>query len=230
MRLAAPALALVAAVSLAVPAGAQIIGQAGQDALENARSGTVVQWRNPDDGATGSFVPKPAFQDAGGQICREFQQTVTIGSQQQQAWGMACRQGRRFVEAAARRDVRQSAARPALRAGPGTGRRLCAAAAGHLRLPAGLLSARLLLPAALLFVVDLYRDRRWRAAPPSPALVGVSLPPAPRRSRHPACARRTRSPRGSTRRAVPGGCGRRACRRAFRPSDSRAGRARRPGA
>jgi len=93
MRLAVPALALAATVSLALPAAAQIIGQAGQDALENARSGTVVQWRNPDDGATGTFVPKPAFQDASGQICREFQQTVTIGSQQQQAWGMACRQG-----------------------------------------------------------------------------------------------------------------------------------------
>jgi len=73
MRLAVPALALAATVSLALPAAAQIIGQAGQDALENARSGTIVQWRNPDDGATGTFVPKPAFQHASGQICRECQ-------------------------------------------------------------------------------------------------------------------------------------------------------------
>lgn len=71
---------------------AQILNSAGQDALENARSGTVVQWRNPDDGAVGAFVPKPAFQSADGQICREFNQTVTIGGQQQQAWGTACRQ------------------------------------------------------------------------------------------------------------------------------------------
>ncbi len=92
MRLVVPALALAVTACLAGPAVAQIIGQAGQDALENARSGTVVQWRNPDDGASGTFVPKPAFQDAGGQICREFQQTVTIGGQQQQAWGTACRQ------------------------------------------------------------------------------------------------------------------------------------------
>ena len=73
-------------------ANAQILNSAGQDALENARSGTVVQWRNPDEGTSGAFVPKPAFQSADGQICREFSQTVMIGGQQQQAWGTACRQ------------------------------------------------------------------------------------------------------------------------------------------
>jgi len=83
---------LAAALALGSPAFAQSIGTAGQDALENARSGTVVQWRNPDDGTSGAFVPKPAFQDATGQICREFNQTVTIGGQSQQAWGTACRQ------------------------------------------------------------------------------------------------------------------------------------------
>jgi hypothetical protein len=91
MKLAKPLLAAVFALA-ASGAQAQGINAAGQDALENARSGTVVQWRNPDDGAVGTFVPKPAFQSADGQVCREFNQTVTIGGQQQQAWGTACRQ------------------------------------------------------------------------------------------------------------------------------------------
>jgi hypothetical protein len=90
-----PAVLLLAAGALlwlATPALAQDIGTAGQDALERARSGTVVQWRNPDDGIGGTFVPRPAFQDPSGRICREFTQTVMIGNRQQEAWGTACRQ------------------------------------------------------------------------------------------------------------------------------------------
>ncbi|MFN9974913.1 MAG: hypothetical protein ACK58T_33980, partial [Phycisphaerae bacterium] len=73
--------------TLPVPGSGQTIGAAGQEALEHARSGTVLTWRNPDDGTSGSFVPKPAFQDPSGRICREFEQTVTIGGQLQQVWG-----------------------------------------------------------------------------------------------------------------------------------------------
>lgn len=83
---------LVTAMAMAGQASAQMIGAAGQEALETGRSGTVFNWRNPDDGTSGSFVPRPAFQDASGRICREFNQTVTIGGQLQQVWGTACRQ------------------------------------------------------------------------------------------------------------------------------------------
>lgn len=86
------ACAVLFAAITAAPANAQPIGVAGQEALESARSGTIVTWRNPDDGTSGSFVPKPAFQDHSGRICREFEQTVTIGGQLQQVWGTACRQ------------------------------------------------------------------------------------------------------------------------------------------
>lgn len=92
MNPAATAVVLAAGLSLAAPTFAQEIGTAGQDALERARSGSVVQWRNPDDGIAGTFVPKPAFQDSGGRICREFTQTVMIGDRRQEAWGTACRQ------------------------------------------------------------------------------------------------------------------------------------------
>lgn len=92
MNRAAVSMILAAGLSLAVPSIAQEIGTVGQDALERARSGTVVQWRNPDDGVVGTFVPKPAYQDSSGRICREFNQSVMIGNRQQEAWGTACRQ------------------------------------------------------------------------------------------------------------------------------------------
>jgi surface antigen len=72
-------------------AKAQLIDPVGQQALESARSGTIVQWNDPD-GRSGSFVPQPAFQNAAGEICREFQQSVIIGGRQERAWGTACRQ------------------------------------------------------------------------------------------------------------------------------------------
>ena len=74
-----------------VTTGPAPLAPQSQQALESAPSGTVVQWKNPD-GATSTVVPQPAFQSASGQICREFQQTVTIAGKPQQAYGTACRQ------------------------------------------------------------------------------------------------------------------------------------------
>jgi len=63
-----------------------------QNALEQARTGTVSEWRNPDTGHYGTVTPTRTFTDAQGIYCREFQQTVTIGGQTQQPYGTACRQ------------------------------------------------------------------------------------------------------------------------------------------
>lgn len=71
-------------------ARAQYLDPVGQQALESARSGTIVRWDDPD-GRSGTFVPQPAFQNAAGEICREFQQSVVIGGRREQAWGTACR-------------------------------------------------------------------------------------------------------------------------------------------
>jgi hypothetical protein len=92
LTICARAFVVLFAWTLAAQAGAQVIGTTGQEALETARSGTVFTWRNPDDGTSGSFIPRPAFQDAAGRICRAFDQTVMIGGQMQQAQGTACRQ------------------------------------------------------------------------------------------------------------------------------------------
>ncbi|MFQ5894848.1 MAG: RT0821/Lpp0805 family surface protein [Nitrospinota bacterium] len=63
-----------------------------QVALERAPSGQATEWRNPDNGHSGTITPQPAYQTRQGQYCREFQQTITIGGKTEQAYGTACRQ------------------------------------------------------------------------------------------------------------------------------------------
>ena len=66
--------------------------RAAMQAFDTAPSGQSVAWRNPDSGNSGSITPTRTYQTASGQYCREFQQTVTIGGETQQAFGRACRQ------------------------------------------------------------------------------------------------------------------------------------------
>lgn len=66
--------------------------QTTQGALESNKTGTVSTWTNPDSGHSGTVTPVRTFQDAQGQNCREFQQTVTIGGKTESAYGTACRQ------------------------------------------------------------------------------------------------------------------------------------------
>lgn len=66
--------------------------QAQQVAFENYPSGQTSSWYNPDSGNSGTYTPSPAVQTDNGQYCREYQQTVTIGGEVQDAYGKACRQ------------------------------------------------------------------------------------------------------------------------------------------
>lgn len=66
--------------------------QAAQQALEVNRSGTASTWTNPDTGHAGSVTPVRTYQTGTGEYCREYQQTVTVGGQTEQAYGTACRQ------------------------------------------------------------------------------------------------------------------------------------------
>jgi surface antigen len=70
----------------------QLAAQAAQQALEKAPAGTAVPWANPDNGHSGVVTPVRTYQVADGGFCREYQQTVTVGGQQQQSYGTACRQ------------------------------------------------------------------------------------------------------------------------------------------
>jgi surface antigen len=60
-------------------------------AFEYSPSDTTVGWRNPDTGHSGTYTPQNVIQQPNS-VCREFQQTVTIGGRTEEAYGTACRQ------------------------------------------------------------------------------------------------------------------------------------------
>ena len=51
-----------------------------------------IGWVNPDSGNSGSYTPTKTYQVDSGQYCREFQQTITVGGQTEDAYGTACRE------------------------------------------------------------------------------------------------------------------------------------------
>lgn len=66
--------------------------QTYQNTLEATPTGQTTTWVNPDSGNQGSYTPTKTYQTDAGQYCREFQQTITVGGQTEQAYGTACRQ------------------------------------------------------------------------------------------------------------------------------------------
>ena len=66
--------------------------RATQQALETARAGQGVAWSNPDSGNQGTITPTRTYQKADDQYCREFQQTIIVGGEPEEAYGTACRQ------------------------------------------------------------------------------------------------------------------------------------------
>lgn len=72
-------------------ADAAALHQTTQTALETAPANQALPWRNPNSGNYGTVTPGPVYQSSG-QYCREFQQTIVVGGQQQQGYGRACRQ------------------------------------------------------------------------------------------------------------------------------------------
>lgn len=68
------------------------MGQNAQYSLEHTRSNETTRWNNPDSGNSGSMMPTRTYQQATGQYCREYRQTVVVGGKKQDAYGTACRQ------------------------------------------------------------------------------------------------------------------------------------------
>jgi surface antigen len=64
--------------------------QAEIRALENARSGERIEWRNPDNGRYGEVVPGAAYK-RGYQDCRDYTHKVFIDGRPQAMRGTACR-------------------------------------------------------------------------------------------------------------------------------------------
>ena len=57
----------------------QIVDVTVQHALEFKPIGEAASWSNPNTGNSGTVTPVRAYQNAEGQACREFQQTVSNG-------------------------------------------------------------------------------------------------------------------------------------------------------
>ena len=64
--------------------------RAQQRALEYAKTGQQVSWKNPNTNASGYVIPTRTYTSHG-QNCREYTQTVKIGGKKQEAFGTACR-------------------------------------------------------------------------------------------------------------------------------------------
>lgn len=68
---------------------------AAQQAYEQAQTAPInrtIDWENPDNGHYGTVTPVREGTSTVGEYCREFQQTVTIGGRQENAYGVACQQ------------------------------------------------------------------------------------------------------------------------------------------
>jgi surface antigen len=70
----------------------KMAAEAAQRAFENGRTGEAVAWQNPDSGNSGSITPTQTYQIADGQYCRRYTQDITIGGEQHETHGTACRQ------------------------------------------------------------------------------------------------------------------------------------------
>ena len=66
--------------------------QTTHTALEKSPVGEKVVWNNTDSGNSGTITPVRTFQKDDGGYCSEFQQTIIVGGQEEQAYGTACRQ------------------------------------------------------------------------------------------------------------------------------------------
>lgn len=65
---------------------------ASQRAMETAQPGQSLPWRNPKSGNSGTITPSNYYQNASGQYCREYTQTIVVGGQRKEGYGTACRQ------------------------------------------------------------------------------------------------------------------------------------------
>jgi surface antigen len=68
------------------------VGYAGDTTNYALRTNNTSTWQNPQSGNAGTVTPTRTFQTDSGSLCREFQQTITVGGRTERAYGTACRQ------------------------------------------------------------------------------------------------------------------------------------------
>lgn len=70
----------------------QQYAQQAETRVHTAPVGQTISWSNPESGNSGTYTPTRDGRDQAGNYCREYQSTVNIGGQSEQAYGTACRQ------------------------------------------------------------------------------------------------------------------------------------------
>ncbi len=58
----------------------------------NVPVGETISWNNPESGNSGAVTPTRDGYSSAGRYCREYQQTIVVGGQEQKAFGTACQQ------------------------------------------------------------------------------------------------------------------------------------------
>lgn len=58
----------------------------------SAPIGQAIEWSNPESGNSGAVTPTRDGKDTAGRYCREYQQTIYVGGQQETGYGIACEQ------------------------------------------------------------------------------------------------------------------------------------------
>jgi surface antigen len=69
----------------------RMAAEAAARAFEHTRTGESTTWTNPDSGNSGAITPTKTYQIANGQYCRRYTQEISIGGEQHETFGTACR-------------------------------------------------------------------------------------------------------------------------------------------
>lgn len=69
-----------------------VYAQRANHQAHSAPVGEAIEWNNPETGNSGAVTPVRDGKDTGGRYCREYQQTIYVGGQQETGYGIACQQ------------------------------------------------------------------------------------------------------------------------------------------
>lgn len=67
-----------------------VYAQRASQQAHSAPIGETIRWNNPETGHAGSVTPVRDGYGSGGVYCREYQQKIIVGGQEQMGYGTAC--------------------------------------------------------------------------------------------------------------------------------------------
>lgn len=70
-----------------------MIAQTIHNALEKAKTDSIIEWQNRDSGNEGLVKPTKTYQSSEGRYCREYIQEAKIGNESIKWYSTACRAG-----------------------------------------------------------------------------------------------------------------------------------------